>query len=315
MIQQNPFIDWLLDSKIPTIRYQTLVNLLGLPTDNDLVNTTRQEIMQIGPVPAILAKQTAAGHWANEHSYYTPKYVSTHWSLMLLTELDIDGRNPQFAQGVEYMLETTANNLKEDLEANKTGFSCFWGNLLRYASHAGLQTDERFADLVTYAIQDISSSHCQCAYNWHFACAWGVIRTLWGLSAIPESKRSQALAEAINIGVTFLLDTHQLIEANYPTSSEGKVHPLWFKLNFPLFYQTDILFTLRIMAELNKLNHPGVQPVLDWLESRRGKNGRWRGSSPYRQRTWAEVGSPAETNRWVSLQAAAILMKAHRLNI
>ena len=78
-------------------------------------------------------------------------------------------------------------------------------------------------------------------------------------------------------------------------------------LFFPLFYQTDILFVLRVLAELGIIDHPGAQPAVDWLRNRQMSNGHWRGASPFRQRTWKVLGSGDETNRWVSLHAAMVL--------
>ncbi len=86
------------------------------------------------------------------------------------------------------------------------------------------------------------------------------------------------------------------------------------KLNFPLFYQTDVLFALRVLDDLGALDRPGAQPALTWLAERRQKNGRWRGSSPFRQRTWRELGGREETDRWVSLQSAQLLQRAGRLS-
>jgi hypothetical protein len=104
-----------------------------------------------------------------------------------------------------------------------------------------------------------------------------------------------------------------LIEANYPSRENGSINPLWLKLNFPLFYQVDILFTLRVLDELDMLNHPGAQAALDWLEQRGGRNGHWFGSSPFRQRTWHELGDREETERWVSIHASRILQHSKRL--
>lgn len=107
------------------------------------------------------------------------------------------------------------------------------------------------------------------------------------------------------------LEEHSLVGADYP--SPGRVHPLWFRLNFPLFYQADILFILRVLAELGALDHPGAGPALQWLRTRRKADGRWRGASPFRRRTWAALADQEETDRWVSLQAAMVLQKAHRV--
>ncbi|MCL4246898.1 MAG: hypothetical protein KJ065_01975 [Anaerolineae bacterium] len=73
--------------------------------------------------------------------------------------------------------------------------------------------------------------------------------------------------------------------------------------------------TLRTLAEFDALDHPGAQAALDRLAGQRGKNGRWRGSSPYRSRTWAALGDAEETQRWVTLQAAHILKQAGRLEM
>jgi hypothetical protein len=110
---------------------------------------------------------------------------------------------------------------------------------------------------------------------------------------------------AIQHGLEFLLERHALVGANYPTDTH--ISRRWFALNFPLFYQADILFVLRVLYDLNALDHPGAKPALDWLASKRGKNGRWRGSNPFRSRTWSPFADKEETDRWVSLQAALVL--------
>jgi hypothetical protein len=80
-----------------------------------------------------------------------------------------------------------------------------------------------------------------------------------------------------------------------------------------MFYQVDILFTLRVLAELDALAQPGAQAALDWLAQQQKPNGRWRGRSPFRQRTWPALGGREETERWVSLHARRILQQAGRL--
>lgn len=304
---QTALAEWLLSAQTPTIRYLTGRNLLNLSDTDPQVIAARQAIMTEGPVPAIFARQTATGHWANEHSYYTPKYLSTHWSLLLLTELCVDPTDERFQRGVDYMLSTTANEMRRLLETQGRGFSCFWGNLLRYALCAGYTDDPRVQALIEYAVRDITDEHCRCRHNGGHSCAWGLVHMVWGLAALTPECRSADVQSAIQSALVFLLDSFSLVEANYPTSDQGKIHPLWFSLNFPLFYQADILFTLRVLSELNALNHPKATAALDWLAARRQTDGRWRGSNPFRPRIERELRDAAETARWVSLQAAVIL--------
>lgn len=106
-------------------------------------------------------------------------------------------------------------------------------------------------------------------------------------------------------GLDFLLDGGHLLDGSYPVGN-GEIHSLWQTLNFPLFYQADILFVLRVLAEYGQLGHRGARPALGWLEAR-SKGGRFHGTSPFRQRTYRQMGAPEETNRWVTLQALAVL--------
>ena len=141
IVPEGALIEWLLQAATPTIRYRTLVDLLGLPPADVRVVAARRAILTEGPVPAILAQQADSGAWKGERSYYTPKYVSTQWSMTLLAELGTDGQEARFRNGAEHMLEATAGELSERMETHTLGFSCFWGNLLRYALQAGLGDD------------------------------------------------------------------------------------------------------------------------------------------------------------------------------
>jgi hypothetical protein len=312
-MRQNELATWLMSLDLPSIRYRTMVDLFGLSVNETRVAQTLQAIMKNGAVPTILSHQSEAGKWIGERSYYTPKYTSTHWSLMLLAELCVDGLDPRFQRGVHYMLNATADELSQQMKTHTTNLSCFWGNLLRYALHSG-SYDAQVDQIISYAIMGLRDGPCLCSHNGGYACAWGVVRILWGLAAVPKERRSRAINNAIDQGLKFLLDSFHLVEANYP-SEKGKINPLWFKLNFPLFYQVDILFALRVLDELDMLYHPGAQLALDWLEQLRGRNGRWSGSNPFRQRTWRELGDRGETDRWVSLHASRILMHAGRISL
>ena len=304
-MEHQDFTAWLLAAKTPSIRYLTLRDLLGRPEADPDVQTARQEIMTTGPVPEILSGQTGRGDWAGERSYYTPKYVSTHWSMLLLAELAAGGQDARLQLGANFMLEATA----AEAHRNGQGLSCFWGNLLRYAVHGGYGADPRLSPIIQHLERDAAAYGWRCRHNDDLPCAWGAARALWGLAALPAvGNRAPATAAAIEQGLDFLLDEYSPVTADYPTP--GRIHAMWSRLNFPLFYQADILFVLRACAELDSLDRPGAKAALEWLLGRRDANGRWRGASPYRHRTWRALGDLEETDRWVSLQAAIVLARA-----
>jgi hypothetical protein len=300
------FADWLLQSELPSIRYLTLTRLLGNPESDAAVKAARRAIMETGPVPAILAKQTANGAWEGDSGFYTPKYKGVHWTMMLLDELAADGQDPRLQRAVDFMLAATQARMNEYIDNNFYGWSCLWGSIVRYAAHCGRAADPRLQPMIGYLVKDLGEGRCACDINADLPCAWGAARTMWGLAALPNP--SPAVKTAIETGLTFLLDSYHLTEADYPASNRPS--KMWWKLNFPLFYQADILFTLRVVAELGALDRPGVRPALQWLSGQRQANGRWKGTSPFRGRTWGGIAGARDIDRWVSLHAAVILQSA-----
>lgn len=307
-LQDRQALNWLLDAETASIRYLVLRTLIDEAEAEIKLAAVWSEMKRSGPIPEILDGQTGSGSWSGERSYYTPKYTSTHWRMTLLTELHADPENPGLRAGADYMLEVTAEEASEHVSQDKHGLECFWGNLLRYTMHAGAEKDgSRVQNVISILAENAPSTGWRCLHNGENPCAWGAARALWGLSALPENLRTDQVDDAIQRGLSFLLDEYSLVHANYPTWERGKVHPMWSRLNFPLFYQVDILFVLRVLAELDALDHPGAQNALEWLRNRRRVNGHWRGSSPYRSRTFKSLSSRRETDRWVSLQALMLL--------
>ena len=143
-------------------------------------------------------------------------------------------------------------------------------------------------------------------------CVWGAARSIWGLISIPEADRTTTVDQAIQTGFQFVLENVNLIIESQPSQVEKKTHATWYKLNFPLFYQADVLFVLRLLYQEDTLDHPLATKLIDWLESKQKPNARWPGSSPFRQRTYRELSGPEETSRWVTLQATSILKKARK---
>ena len=217
-----------------------------------------------GPIPAILARQTERGNWADERSYYSPKYTSTHWRMILLAEFAADPADERLRRGTAFMLTAT----EADAARPGHGWVCFWGNLLRYAVYCGFGDDPHVSRLTNRVVHDATEAGWRCRYNDELPCAWGAARALWGLAALPMVRGSPEVAAAIASGLAFLLDGDHLVRADYPTP--GKVHEIWRHANFPLFYQADILFVLRMAADLDALDHPGAKPALDWLAARVG---------------------------------------------
>ncbi len=306
-MDENPVISWLLTSTIPTIRYKTLVELKGLPHDHPECLSAYKAIQNNGPVSVILNQQVEPGGWNYPQHYYNPKYTSTHWSMILLEELMCDPNEPQFQAALKFMLSSTE---KDVVKYKNNGFNCLFGNIIRYCVYGNKFADPRLQTMIDVTAKSLLNEHCKCDWNWQMPCVWGAARSVWGLMAIPANDRSPLVEKAISSGMEFVLENVNLIINNQKSDVEKKTHPIWYKLNFPIFYQADVLFVLRLLQELNQLTHPLAKKPLAWVKSKQKPDGRWQGTSPFRTQTYAEMGVKEETARWVTLQATSILNEA-----
>lgn len=302
--QFDPTVQWLLESRTPSIRYLAMRHLLDLPEEDEQVLKARQAIALEPPGSAILKAQRPEGYWEQTRSVYSPKYKSSHWSMLLLSELGIDPYNENIQKGAEYMLGIRERNPPWYLMRQQAGFGCFWGNWLRYEVYCGKAEDSRVQEVIGFVCADLQRRG-KCRYNSELPCAWAVVRELFGLALLPAEKRGKEIQNAINAGIHFLLDEYDVLKANYP--ADNKPHELWNSLSFPLYYHADVLLILRILKELNSLHHPNAQPAMDWLRAKQQKDGTWHGGSPFKLRSRPFLKAPDEVDRWITLQALTIL--------
>ena len=74
--------------------------------------------------------------------------------------------------------------------------------------------------------------------------------------------------------------------------------------NFPLFYQADVLFTLRALADVGQLGaKPTFLKAVAWLEDLAVEGWRWNGVSPYNSRMWASLEKRRRPSKWITWQA------------
>ena len=300
--QYSDVMPWLLDLESPSIRYWTLTLLLNHSPDHAEVKEARQQIMQYGPAAEILKHYAGKGQWEGERSYYTYKYTSTHWQLLLLAELAADGTDERISAACQRMVEDVVR------ESRSVVWPCFHGNMIGYLHALGNAGDERVRAFEKELTHSIVQNNCKCEINGDLACAWGAARAIWGFSRIPPTDRAPHVEKAIDHAIKFL-GRHEIQRGDYPSS--GTRHRLWDRLNFPLFYQADILFILRTLADLDRLDDkPAFGQAVEWLEDRCRNDGRWNCSSPYRRQTWSPLEKHGRPSKWATLQALHVIKTA-----
>jgi hypothetical protein len=125
-------LEWLLAENQPSIRYLALTQLLGKPDDDSEVQSTRAMTTQTGWASDILDKQFAGGWWIEKESLYKPKYLSTNWMLLILSDLGLTKREARIAKACDLWIKRYA---KKDGGFGPDGGSkshlCTAGNMAR----------------------------------------------------------------------------------------------------------------------------------------------------------------------------------------
>jgi hypothetical protein len=291
-------LPWLLERRDPAVRAQTLELIEDRSSRDPEVRDAKARAMTSPPISTILKRQRADGRWSDD--YYSPKFTSTHWELLQLVEYGADGGDPRVRRGARRMLEDFAEVPRW---MRDHGVSCFFGNLLRYLSQAGYGTDPRMEPIVERLCRDSKKFEAACYINGELPCAWGYSRLLWGLAALPESARTREVERTLRRGTEWLL-SYKLERGAYPTESNPS--HLWRSASFPLFYQADVLFVLRVLADVDALSDPRAAGAIAWLLARQDERGRWHGRSPYADRMPAKI----DADKWITLQAAHVLKSA-----
>jgi len=319
----------LIEPSNPAVRAAALQRLLDAAPDDAEVARARGEAMRVGPIAAILAAQHEDGWWEKPGPGYSPKYTSTVWQLITLDELGADPGHPHVRRACEYVLRWTATESggfgssgakQEQRPPPSRVIHCLNGNLLHaligfgYLDHPVVQAAIDWAagailggDDVSYYRSGTSGPGFACGANEQLPCAWGAVKELNGLAAIPPERRSAVVSRAIDAGVEFLLSRDPAV-ADYPMGfGNTKPSSWWFRFGFPFGYVADVLENLEVLAALEYARDARLDHAYALVLSQQGDDGRWRNRHAYNGRTTVDIEGQGEPSKWVTLRACSVL--------
>lgn len=321
-------LPWLLDPSAPAVRHRALRDLIGLSAEDADVVEARSAAMAADPIHAILAAQQPDGYWEKPGAGYATKYRGTVWQVIFLDQLGADPADEHVRRACAYVLAHTSApgggfGSSGRLEGNpppSAVIHCLNGNLLRALIDFGwLEAPEVKAavDWEARAITDedvdrwYATGTCgpgfACAANEKLPCAWGAVKAMLGLAAVPPAARSALVERALATGVEFLLSRDPAV-ADYPAGwGNERPNGSWFRLGFPHGYVADVLQNLEVLAELGHAGDPRLDRAYDWLLSRQDSDGRWRNEYAYNGKTWTDFERQGQPSRWVTLRACRVL--------
>ncbi|MDD5038233.1 MAG: nitrogen fixation protein NifH [Dehalococcoidales bacterium] len=328
-------LPWLLESdrEQPAIRYFTLLNIIGCKENDSEVKEAKAAITLSGPVPDILVVQTPEGYWLKPGPGYSPRYRSTVWQIIFLSQLGADASDTRVRKGCNYLLDhTISKHGWFSFNGTPSGFvHCLAGNLeaalidLGWLEDVRLQTAiEKHARFITGAgLADVQATNTperyysytpgpvfRCGPNAGLPCAWGAVKVLNAFSKIPPSKRTKMVVQAIDKGIDFLL-SHNPAAADYPFGRGNRPNSRWFKFGYPLGYVADVLQNLEVLAVLGHASDPRLSSALELVISKQDGQGRWPLENSYEGKMWVDIEKKRQPSKWVTLRALRVLKAAY----
>jgi hypothetical protein len=321
-------LDWLLEENNPSVRYFTLMDILGEPETDGEVVKAKKDIMKSGAVPKILSRQKNEGYWETAKGFYTTKYKGTVWQLIILAELGADKEDEHIKSACEFILENSQERESGgfSIRDSKTGggarsgvIPCLTGNMVWSLIKFGYLNDprvqrgidwittfQRFDDGVEEPPKGWPYDQWEICWGKH-TCHMGIVKALKALAEIPVGKRSKAIQSTIEQSVEFMLRHHIHKRSHNP----GRVSkPGWLRFGFPLMYQTDVLEILGILTKLG-YRDARMQEAIDLVISKQDRTGRWLLENTYNGRFQTNIEQKGRASKWITLNALRVLKRFH----
>jgi hypothetical protein len=264
-LQLKSAVDWLLEEEQPSIRYLTLTQVLGRKYDEE-VRTARELVNSKGWAAEILSKRHPGGWWASEKTLYRPKYVSTNWMLLILSDLSLARNDPRIRESCELWMKRFA---KSDggfnTEGAKTSELCIVGNTARALIHFGYDEDARVQRALRWIVREQKEDG-----GWHCWGKRGVIDAWEGLSALaayPKQKWTRSMKRAAERGAEFYLERR--------LHTQGRRYGPWYRFHYPIHYYYDILVGLDFITKLGYGDDRRLAYAISLLKEKRRPDGRW----------------------------------------
>lgn len=295
--------EWLLDAD-PSIRWQVMRDLTDEPAD--VVAAERARVATGGWGARLLALQATDGQWGG--GVYSPKWISTTYTMLLLRLLGLDPDSPQARAAVD--------RVREGVDWGRRGGRPFFGGesetcvnsmvlvLAAYFGETGEQVDRLLERVVGEQLDD-GGWNCEAPRRSHVA---SFNTTILALEALLEVERSGspdgALAEARARGEEYLLERRL-----FRSRSTGEViRPDWTRFSFPPQWHYDVLRGLEYFRSTGRPPDERCAEAIELVQRRRGEDGRWPLQHTHRARTHFEMeDGDGKPSRWNTLRALRVL--------
>ena len=299
-------IDWLMEGD-PAIRWQVQRDLL------DRAESTwkreRAKVATHGWGAELLQRQDPDGGWGN--AVYSPKWTSTHYTLLQLVRMGLPPSSRAGRRGVERLYDAAryqdgAVNFARTVPHPD---ECVNGMVLLMASYFGMTgpPTDGIAEWLTGQVMDDGGFNCELWRGATHGSFHTTISVLEGFEAYLATDPPRSIArpaqKAVREGREFLL-RHRL----YQSHRTGEVADRAFiKLSFPPRWHYDILRGLEYFASTTMRPEPRCGDAIEILRRKRRPSGMWPLQNRHQGRLHFTMEQGGQPSRWNTLRALRVL--------
>ena len=244
----------------------TLTELLGRPEGDPEVRAARARIPATGWAAEILARRTPGAGWSDSGSPYRPKYVSTNWMMLVLSDLGVTRDDPGVRDACEYWMERMdAKGGRLGGLAHGSPHYCVAANMARALSRLGYADDARVRATLDWLVETADpKGGWSCFGLSRNLDSWEAMSTF---AAYPRSKWTSEMRSCVAKGAEYFLSRE--------LHRQGARYPPWYRTHYPVHYYYDLLVGIDFMTRLGYASDPRMGYALSWLRSRRRPDGTW----------------------------------------
>lgn len=291
-------LPWLLEAEDPSVRFWTLLDILGRPSGDPEVQEAGAAVARQPLVKELFALQHTEGHWGDDETKpYTASGAVTVLSLLHMLGVSPDARTSAGCDSFLRFCQHESGGFSLT-KKNRSGiFPCTTGEHLPFLIYFGFGSDPRVRAAFTFVIDEmLKEKALDCGRYGHRDCRWGAIAALNGLSVLPPDMRSEQSRNVVRKLADVLLD------AEYDFEGE---HKRWLTFGVPRAW--DLLSALKTLSVHGYARDPRFKPLLELVLSRQDDRGRWLCGSV--SRTWP-VEKRNQPSKWITLDVLRVLKRA-----
>lgn len=302
-VEISPTPAWLLEGDV-AIQYQTQRDLLDAP--GSILTELRAKIATEGWGKSFLDKRDAkTGMWGN--GIYTPKWTSTHYTLLDLKNLGLDPVNSEYVESSEFLINKLWGE-QRGKQNNRYLDLCVSAMVLGICCYARSQSP-KIKEILDYLLDKQFSDG-----GWN--CRWprgAVSSSLHTTISVLE-----ALRDYQDNGYSYRLPDIQaslpkawefiLKKKLFRSSHTGEIiDPRMLLLPYPCTWHYDALRGLDYFASVRKTYDPRMEEALDQIIRKKQPNNHWPVLYKYSGLVHFDMEKKGPDSRWNTLRVLRVL--------